>query len=99
MSFENLKEVKCTLIYFWTNNSLAVNDSDFILNLVKNGFMVRKNNKITIILVTGRFDNIDSAVIISSVSNTMQICTPSGFVCLFYTADNSKVYVGETSIF
>ena len=34
-----------------------------------------KENKVTVIVKTGRFDNIDSAVIIRSVSKAFQFCT------------------------
>ena len=56
-----------------------------------NNTAIRRKSKATVNLKTGRFDNIDSAVIISSVSKAVQNC--KFFTVLYglaYTADDDS---------
>ena len=55
--------------------------------------MLRKKNKIRVILNTGHFHNIDSAVIISSVSKVVKNFYHKLYYvlyCLAYTADDDN---------
>ena len=57
---------------------------------------LRRKNKASVIHKTGRFDNVDSAVIINTVSKAIQNCKH----CFAYTADDdSSIYVVKTSSF
>ena len=61
-------------------------------------FYFKEKNKPNIIFKTGRFDNIDSVVIIRSLSMTANLI--SVLYSLAHTADDdSRIYVVETSRF
>ena len=53
---------------------------------------LRRKNKVRVNFKTGRFDNIDLAVIISSVSKAVQkiLLLLTVLVCLAYTADDDS---------
>ena len=81
-----LEYINYVFVAIFTGEAIIkVRFSILFLSHATAGLVIRKN-KVTFILKTGRFDNIDSVIIISSVSKTLVSVLHS----LAYTADDDS---------